>query len=81
MRSHPIAGSFFVLAGLALLGLGAMGPPAPGFLSKVPIPASVLMPFICWQLAVWCFLFGFFFLRPRGARRSKPLLARPTLRL
>ena len=71
MRSHPVAGSFFLLLGAALLAAGALG----GWSIDVPgpLPASVVMPFILWQFAVWAILFGIFFLRPRGrAAPRKP---------
>lgn len=66
MRSHPVAGGTFLLLGVALFVAGLVGGWTPGFLSKLPLPASVIMPFVLWQLAVWSVLFGFFFLRPRG---------------
>lgn len=78
MRSHPVAGSFFVLLGLGLLALGATSENVPAFLPKLPISGSLLMTFVFWQLAVWSLLFGVFFLRPRG--RGRPALAKPALR-
>lgn len=79
MRSHPVVGSFFVLAGLAFLALGAFAP--VGKLPNAPLPSEVLLPFVFWQLAAWSILLGVFFLRPRGRQKSKkrPLpLATPT---
>lgn len=64
MRSHPVAGVFFLALGLGFLAAGALG----GWSVDVPgpLPASIVLPFILWQLAVWSLLFGVFFLRSRG---------------
>ena len=64
MRSHPVVGVLFLLVGAAFLAAGALG----GWSIDVPgpLPASVVMPFILWQFAVWAILFGIFFLRSRG---------------
>lgn len=69
MRSHPLVGCFFILTGIALFGAGAFGSWSPERLPG-PLPASILVPFVLWQLAIWALLFGIFFLRPRG--RAKP---------
>lgn len=75
VRSHPIAGSFFLLLGVALLAAGALGNWSPKDVPG-PLPAGVLIPFILWQLAVWSILFGIFFLRSRGrSRRREPRFA------
>lgn len=66
VRSHPVVGGLFVIAGLALFGFGAFARDAPSFLDKLPVPPEIVVPFILWQLAVWALLFGVFFLRPRG---------------
>lgn len=72
MRSHPVAGVFFLALGVGLLAAGALG----GWSVDVPgpLPASVVLPFILWQLAVWSILFGIFFLRSRG--RATPRKSR-----
>lgn len=70
MRSHPVAGVFFLLLGTGLFLAGALGRwsmDLPG-----PLPPSIVMPFILWQFAVWSLLFGIFFLRSRGPRAAKP---------
>lgn len=75
VRAHPVAGSIFLLFGGALVAAGAFGRwsiDIPG-----PLPASIVIPFVLWQLAVWAILFGFFFLRSRG--RAKPRASRFTL--
>lgn len=74
MRSHPVAGVFFFLLGLALAAVGILGRGSPGPLAKLPLPADVVVPFVMFQLAVWSVLFGVFFLRPRG--RAQPRKAR-----
>lgn len=66
MRSHPVVGTLFLLAGTGLLALGALTTDAPAFLKGLPIPPEIIVPFILWQLAVWSILFGIFFLRPRS---------------
>lgn len=69
VRSHPVVGTFFVLAGLGLFAAGALGRwsnDLPG-----PLPASIVIPFVLWQLAVWSILFGVFFLRARGRARPR----------
>jgi hypothetical protein len=68
VRSHPVVGSFFVLAGLGLLALGAFSP--AGRLPSSPLPSEVLLPFVFWQLAAWSLLLGVFFLRPRRRVRA-----------
>lgn len=73
MRSHPVVGSIFILAGLGLLGLGAFSRSAPAPLSKLPVPPEIIMPFLFWIGAVWCIMFGLFFMRARttwGDRRK-----------
>lgn len=67
MRSHPLAGAFFVLLGVGLFAAGTFGSWSLGPFSKLG-PASIVVPFIFWQLAVWSILFGIFFLRPRGRK-------------
>lgn len=75
MRSHPVVGCLFVLLGMGLLGAGLFGNWAPADLPG-PLPASIVIPFVLWQLAVWFLLFGVFFLRPRGrATRRQPRFA------
>lgn len=75
MRSHPIAGTLFLLVGAALFGAGALGKWSPSDIPG-PLPASIVIPFILWQLGVWAVLFGIFFLRPRGrSRRREPRFA------
>lgn len=66
MRSHPVAGSFFLLVGVAFVAIGAFARGAPGPLAKLPVPPEIVVPFIFWQLATWAILFGLFFLRARG---------------
>lgn len=77
MRSHPVVGSFFLGLGVALFAFGAFTSSAPGFLTGLPLPPEIVVPFVLWQLAVWSILFGFFFLRPRsrwaGNRKAKAL--------
>lgn len=74
MRSHPIVGVLFILAGMGLLVAGAFAP--TGDVPKLPLPKEVLIPFILWQMAAWCILLGVFFLRRRVTRRIRPA-ARP----
>ncbi len=75
MRSHPVAGSFFLLLGVVFLAAGALGNWVPQDIPG-PLPAGVVIPFVLWQLAVWSILFGIFFLRPRGrSRRREPRFA------
>lgn len=71
MRRHPVLGTFLILLGGLLLIGGAIGIGSPGPLAKLPLPAFVIVPFIFWQLAVWCVLFGVFFLRARGRVRTR----------
>ena len=66
MRSHPVVGTFFLLLAAGLFTLGAFASSAPGPLAALPVPPEIVVPFIAWQLAMWCALFGVFFLRPRG---------------
>lgn len=75
MRSHPVAGSFFLILGIGLFLAGALG----GWSLNIPgpLPPSIVMPFILWQLAVWSILFGIFFMRPRG--RAAPRAPRFSL--
>lgn len=68
VRSHPVAGSFFLLLGIAFLAIGAFARGAPGPLTQLPLPPEIVVPFIFWQLATWAILFGLFFLRSRGRR-------------
>lgn len=70
MRSHPVVGSLFLLLGAGLLAAGVLGNWTPRDLPG-PLPASIVIPFILWQLAVWSILFGIFFLRPRGRARAR----------
>lgn len=77
MRSHPFAGSFFILLGIAFIAAGAFGNWSLGPLAKLG-PSSIVVPFIFWQLAVWSILFGVFFLRPRG-RHAPPKRGRLAL--
>jgi len=65
VRSHPVAGCLFILFGLGFFAAGTFGSWAPSSLPG-PLPASIVVPFIMWQLGVWSILFGAFFLRPRG---------------
>lgn len=75
VRSHPVVGSLFLLVGGALFAAGIFGNWDPDDVPG-PLPASIVIPFILWQLAVWALLFGVFFLRPRGrARRREPRFA------
>ncbi|HUR68746.1 MAG TPA: hypothetical protein VM370_05820 [Candidatus Thermoplasmatota archaeon] len=75
MRSHPVVGSFFLLLGTGLLAAGAFGNWSPAHIPG-PLPASVVIPFFLWQLAVWAILFGVFFLRARGkAPKQQPRFA------
>lgn len=71
MRSHRVAGVGFLLLGVALLAAGLLGGWTPAFLEALPLPATIVMPFVLWQLAVWSLLFGVFFLRPRARARPK----------
>ena len=75
MRSHPLAGAFFILLGIGLFAAGAFGSWSLGPLAKLG-PSSIVVPFIFWQLAVWSALFGVFFLRPRGRIRARARPAR-----
>lgn len=70
MRSHPVVGAFFVLAGLALFSMGALARGGPAFLEKLPVPPEIAVPFVLWLLATWAILFGVYFLRPRGRGRA-----------
>lgn len=80
MRSHPVVGSLFILAGLALFSVGALARDAPSFLERLPVPPEIVVPFVLWQLATWALLFGVFFLRPRG-RQSRGRLGRALPRI
>lgn len=70
MRSHPVVGCLFILLGLGLLGAGAFGTWTPKDMPG-PLPASIVVPFVLWQLALWALLFGAFFLRPRGRAKHR----------
>lgn len=70
VRSHPVAGSLFILIGLGFFAAGAFGSWTPSDLPG-PLPAPILVPFVLWQLGVWAILFGAFFLRPRGRTRAR----------
>lgn len=80
MRSHPVVGTVFLIAGIALFAVGALARDAPSFLDKSPVPPEIVVPFIFWQLATWAILFGVFFLRPRG-RQSRGRLGRALPRI
>lgn len=72
MRSHPLVGAFFVILGVALVALGALaGSYVPAPLRGLPLPPTIVVPLVLWQLAIWCLLFGAFFLRSRG--RARPI--------
>lgn len=73
VRSHPLAGTFFLLLGAGFFAAGTFGSWSLGPLAKLG-PSSIVVPFVFWQLAVWSILFGIFFLRSRGrdARIKKP---------
>lgn len=77
MRNHPLVGSVFLLAGVALFAAGATARDAPAALDRLPLPPEVVVPFVLWQLAVWAILFALFFLRPRRGGRGRH--ARPAL--
>ena len=70
VRSHPLAGMFFLVLGIGLVAAGMFGSWSLGPFAKLG-PASIVVPFVFWQLAVWSILFGVFFLRPRG-RHAPP---------
>lgn len=76
MRSHPVAGCLFILFGIGFFAAGTFGSWAPAQIPG-PLPASIVIPFVLWQLGVWAILFGAFFLRPRraSARRRQPRLS------
>lgn len=80
MRSHPVVGTVFLIAGIALFAVGALARDAPSFLDKAPVPPEIVVPFVFWQLATWAILFGVFFLRPRG-RQSRGRLGRALPRI
>lgn len=65
MRSHPVVGLLFLLAAATFFVLGAFSSGAPAPLENLPIPPAILVPFLFWQTAVWCTMFGIFFLRAR----------------
>lgn len=68
MRNHPVVGAFFLLSAAALFLLGAFASDAPDLLRQAPVPPEIVVPFVTWQLAGWCTMFGIFFLRPRTRR-------------
>lgn len=70
MRSHPVVGSFFLLLSAGLFALGVFASWAPPFVSLIPIPPEIVVPFILLQLSLWCAFFGMFFLRARTRRRA-----------
>ena len=70
MRSHPVVGTFFLLLAAGLFALGIFASWAPPFVSKIPIPPEVVVPFVLLQLSLWCAFFGMFFLRARSGRRG-----------
>lgn len=72
MRSHPVVGLLFLLAGFGLLVAGAFAP--VGDLPRSPLPKEVIVPFILWQLAAWCLLLGAFFMRKRRLTRPAAVL-------
>lgn len=72
MRSHPVAGTMFILVGLGLFAAGAFASGTPGPLKALPLPPEIVVPFVLWQLATWSVLFGVFFLRPRSQRLGRP---------
>lgn len=68
MRAHPIVGTVFLLLSVGLFALGALAGS-----SWIPerdffVPVEVAVPFVLWQLSVWCALFAAFFLRARGRK-------------
>lgn len=78
MRSHPFVGASFVLIGVALVALGALaGSYVPAPLRGLPLPPTIVVPLVLWQLAIWCLLFGAFFLRPRTRSRRPNWRAAP----
>lgn len=76
MRSHPVAGFFFLFMGAAFVAIGALARGEPGPLANLPLPPEVVVPFIFWQLATWSILFGLFFLRSRTRRSGPRILPR-----
>jgi len=71
VRSHPVLGVFLLLLGIGLFSAGLFGNWSEGPLANMPLPASIVVPFVLWQLALWCGLFGVFFLRSRGRATAR----------